>query len=84
MHQSQIIEIAGQFAGAALHQGASFRFIAVDPRVKELDRSTWSTLPEMQRVVSHLLTASPQPANWTAPTESPSDGLAVLASMLIV
>ena len=55
MHTSQVIEISGQFAGAALHQGDGFRFVAVDPRVKELDRSLWSSLPEMRRVVRHLL-----------------------------
>jgi hypothetical protein len=67
MHKSEIIEISGQFAGAALHHGECFRFVAVDPRVKELDRSLWSTLPEMKRVVSHLLTAGHMPTQWTAP-----------------
>lgn len=65
MHQSHIIEISGQFAGAAVDYGTGFRFVAVDPRVKQLDRSLWSTLPEMQRVVTHLLTVGRLPAQRT-------------------
>lgn len=55
MHQSHVIEVSGQFAGAAVSHEGRFRFIAVDPRVEELDDSLWPTLPDVQRVVGHLL-----------------------------
>lgn len=55
MRSSSIIEISGHFAGAALNEGEDFRFVAVDPRVKELDHSVWSSLPEMKRGVANLL-----------------------------
>ena len=62
MQQSHVIEVSGQFAGAAVSHEGRFRFIAVDPRVEELDRSTWPSLPDVQRVVSHLLTTGCLPA----------------------
>ncbi len=54
MHQSHPITVSGQFAGAAVTQGSRLRFIAVDPRVEELDNSLWPSLPDVQRVVQHL------------------------------
>lgn len=56
MRQSHVIEVSGQFAGAAVSHCGAFRFIAVDPRVEELDESVWPSLPDVQRVVGHLLT----------------------------
>ncbi len=63
MIQSHIIEISGQFAGAAIRGVNTYRFVAVDPRVEELDGSVWPTLPDVRRVVGHLLTTGrlPQP-----------------------
>jgi len=55
MYQSHIIDISGVFAGAAVSGTGKFRFIAVDPRVADLDQSEWQTLGDMQRVVGHLL-----------------------------
>ncbi len=55
MRKSYVIEVSGHFAGAAVSHKGRFRFIAVDPRVEELDNSVWPTLPEMRRAVSHLL-----------------------------
>ena len=55
MHQSHIIEVAGQFVGAAVTTGGPLRFIDVDPRLDDLDGSTWSSLPDVHRVVGHLL-----------------------------
>lgn len=55
MHQSHIIEVSGQFAGAAVDHAGAFRFIAVDPRVEDLDGSLWPTLPDVRRVVGHLM-----------------------------
>ena len=55
MFQSHVIEVSGQFAGAAVTQNGRYRFIAVDPRVEELDNSSWPSLTEVQRVVGHLM-----------------------------
>lgn len=55
MHQSHVIEISGQFVGAAVSQNGHFRFIAVDPRLQELDHSVWTSLQDVQRVAHHLL-----------------------------
>jgi len=61
MRQSHVIEISGQFAGAAVAHNGRFRFIAVDPRVEELDDSIWPSLPDVQRVVQHLWTTGRLP-----------------------
>ncbi len=61
MHRSHVIEVSGRFAGAAVSQGGTFRFIAVDPRVEELDHSLWPSLPDMQRAVTHLMEAGRLP-----------------------
>ena len=63
MHQSHVIEVSGQFAGTAITHSGAFRFVAVDPRVEELDESIWPSLPDVQRVVGHLLTTGCLPAN---------------------
>ncbi|HTU55075.1 MAG TPA: hypothetical protein VMF62_13995 [Acetobacteraceae bacterium] len=59
MMQSYVIDVAGTFAGAAIRtpspEGESFRFIAVDPRVGDLDRSEWPSLEAVRRAASHML-----------------------------
>ena len=55
MHQSHVIEVSGQLAGAAVSHDGRFRFVAIDPRVEELDGSIWSALPDVRRVVGHLM-----------------------------
>ena len=69
MHQSHVIEVSGQFAGAALSHGEAFRFVAVDPRAGALDRSVWPSLPDMQRAVTDLLRTGrpPRPPVEDAP-----------------
>ena len=62
MHQSHVIEVSGQFAGAAITHSGAFRFIAVDPRVEELDESVWPSLPDVQRVVDHFMITGRLPA----------------------
>ena len=62
MYRSHVIEVAGQFAGTAITHSGAFRFIAVDPRVEELDESIWPSLPEVHRAVGHLLTTGRLPA----------------------
>ncbi len=66
VHQSFVVEISGAFAGAAVTHSGKFRFIAVDPRVDELDGSLWPTLPDIQRVVGHLLTTGKLPSAATS------------------
>ncbi len=62
MFQSHIIDISGTFAGAAVSHGGKFRFIAVDPRVADLDQSEWQTLGDVRRAVGHLLSTGRLPA----------------------
>jgi hypothetical protein len=64
--QSQVIDVAGVFAGAAVRGLGHFRFIAVDPRVEELDGSEWQSLPDMRRVVGCLLTTGRLPQRQPA------------------
>ncbi len=66
MLQSHVIEISGTFAGAAVTAAGKYRFIAVDPRVEELDGSLWPSLPDVHRVVGHLL------ATGRLPTRAPA------------
>jgi hypothetical protein len=61
MLNSHVIEVSGQFAGAAVRDMNAFRFVAVDPRVEELDGSVWPSLSDVQRVVGHLLTTGRLP-----------------------
>jgi hypothetical protein len=55
MQQSHVIDIGGVFAGAAVRIANRYRFVAVDPRVEELDLSDWPSLSDVERVVRHLL-----------------------------
>lgn len=61
MHQSHVIDVGGTFAGAAIRSAGKFRFVAVDPRVEDLDGSEWASLPDVRRVVGHLLTTGRLP-----------------------
>jgi hypothetical protein len=67
MHQSHIIEVGGVFAGAAVNVSGRFRFVAVDPRVEELDLSDWPSLPDVERVVKHLFSNGKLPSSTEAP-----------------
>lgn len=62
MIQSHVIDVRGTFAGAAIDAVDSYRFVAVDPRVEQLDGSEWRTLPELKRVVGHLLATGRLPS----------------------
>jgi hypothetical protein len=55
MQTSHVIQVGSTFAGAAVRVANFYRFVAVDPRVEELDLSDWPSLPDVERVVSHLL-----------------------------
>jgi hypothetical protein len=65
MIQSHVIEVAGVFAGAAVRTSERFRFIAVDPRLEDLDQSEWASLAEIRRVAAHVINTGrlpPRPA----------------------
>ncbi len=62
MIQSHVIDIAGVFAGAAIRTPSNYRFMAIDPRVEDLDQSEWASLADMKRVVGHLLRTGKLPA----------------------
>lgn len=55
MHESHVIEVAGQFAGAAISHQGHFRFVAVDIRAEELNDSLWPSLSEVRHVVTRLM-----------------------------
>ncbi len=61
MIQSHVIDVAGVFVGAAVKTSEKFRFIAVDPRVEDLDQSEWPSLADVRRVASHLITTGRLP-----------------------
>ncbi len=65
MMRSHVIEVSGAFAGAAINVAGTYRFVAVDPRVEELDGSEWQSLADVQRVVAHLLTTGRLPVRST-------------------
>lgn len=55
MIQSHVIDVSGVFVGAAIRSVAKFRFIAVDPRLADLDQTEWPSLSEVQRVAAHVI-----------------------------
>jgi len=64
MFQSHVVEFAGRIAGAAVGTAAGLRFIAIDPRLEEIDGSAWRNLADLRRAADHLLrTGSLPPAN---------------------
>ena len=68
MRQSHVVEIAGQFAGAAVVDRGQFRFIAADPRVDDLNQSIWPSLADVYRVVGSLMTSGRLPSAQAAGT----------------
>ena len=66
MIQSHVIEIAGIFAGAAVRMPENFRFIAVDPRLEDLDQSEWPSLAELRRVAAHVIKTGRLPERQAA------------------
>ena len=49
--QSHIVEIDGNFVGAAVRQPDGYRFKAVDVRLDAIDGRVLPSLPELHRVV---------------------------------
>ena len=65
MHTSQIVQIDGVFVGTAVTLPFSngLRFVAVDPRVDELDGSIWPTMKDIEQLTRQLFLTGrlPQP-----------------------
>ena len=61
MFQSHVIEISGRVAGAAITTAGRLRFVAIDPRLDEIDGSEWSSVPDIHRAAAHLLATGSLP-----------------------
>ncbi len=57
MKQSHVIDVDGNFVGAAVRQDQGFRFVAVDIRLDELDGSVLPTLADVQRACRQAVAA---------------------------
>ncbi len=65
MFKSQVIELNGHFVGVAVNATEGLRFMAVDPRLADLDGSVWPSLADINRLVSRELNRGvvpPRPA----------------------
>ena len=76
MLQSHVIEIGGSFVGAAITTPRGFRFRAVHTKVEELDETTWRTVDELTRAVSHLFTTGRLSAIRASDVANPLQGAA--------
>ena len=52
--QSHIININGNFVGAAVRLDSGYRFIALNMRVEELDGTIWPNLDTVRRLARQL------------------------------
>jgi hypothetical protein len=50
MLQSHVIDIDGNFVGAAVRLDVGYRFIATDMKLEDLDGSVWPSLSDIQRL----------------------------------
>jgi hypothetical protein len=62
MLQSYVIEFKGVFAGAAVQDTQSFRFVAVLPALFDLDQHEFTSLYEVKKAVSLRLHQERVPA----------------------
>jgi hypothetical protein len=56
MFQSHVIEVTGVFAGVAVTVPGRLHFVAVDPRLADLDATEWPSLADVRRVVAAVMT----------------------------
>jgi hypothetical protein len=61
MMQSHVIEVDGRFVAAAVRHEAGYRFVAIDPRVEDLDGSVWPTVDHARRLAGSLIHAGRMP-----------------------
>ena len=59
MLQSHVIDMDGDFVGAAVRLDVGYRFIATDMRLDELDGSVWPTLADVKRLARRLYLERP-------------------------
>jgi hypothetical protein len=57
MLQSHVIDIDGNFVGAAVRLDSGYRFVALNIRVEELDGTIWPTLDTVRRLARQLFIA---------------------------
>jgi hypothetical protein len=66
MSQPHLVELAGRVAGAVVDNGSGLRFVALDPRLEEIDGSAWRSVAELRHAADHLLRTGSLPPR--APT----------------
>jgi hypothetical protein len=49
---SKVVQVAGNFVGAAIPQRDGYRFVALDVQLDELDGRVWPTLPDLHADVT--------------------------------
>jgi hypothetical protein len=54
MLQSHVIDVDGDFVGAAVRLDVGYRFIATDMRLEELDGSVWPSLVDVKRLAQRV------------------------------
>jgi hypothetical protein len=74
MFESHVVEIAGRVAGAAVGTAAGLRFMAIDPRLEEIDGSVWRSLADLHRAAGHLLRHGSLPGRGEAPPPTARPG----------
>ena len=57
---SKVIEVDGAFVGGVIRHELGFRFVAVDPRLADMDQSIWPTLRSAQVAAARFLRSRPQ------------------------
>ena len=65
MLQSHIIDIDGNFVGAAVRLDVGYRFIATDVKLEDLDGSVFPTLADVQRLARRIYWAGRTPQHPT-------------------
>jgi hypothetical protein len=65
MLQSHIIDIDGNFVGAAVRLDVGYRFIATDVKLEDLDGSVFPTLADVQRLARRIYWAGRNPHHQT-------------------
>jgi hypothetical protein len=54
MLQSHVIDIDGDFVGAAVRLENGYRFVAINMKLGDLDGSIWPTLADVQRLARRI------------------------------
>ena len=62
MLQSHIIDIDGAFVGAAVRLSTGYRFVAVDPRLEDIDARIFASLDDIRRLARSLILTGRFPA----------------------